>query len=126
MNIVSFEKAYCLFPPASLEQYHSVRKRFRYDVTVEQEDIGGNICVNVHLPTGSGSASSVSGLRLLGDARTWVISLGVRNITPPPPLMPYSFPLLADPAAITSFYFRYDAVNDSALISFFILSSDVL
>lgn len=125
MNIISFEKAYSLFPAASVEQCCSTRNNpLPCSMKVDPERMGGNVCVRVRHPSGA-LGGIPSGLHWLGDAHTWVIPLGIHGITPHPPLTPYSSPLMTDPAAITSFYVRYNHA-DGLSISFFVLHSDAL
>ena len=124
MNIISFEKAYCLFPPTSVEPRGWVRNRLPDDISVEPEEFGGNVRIPFHHPSGVFEGIS-PGLRWLGDPHTWVVPLEIHCIKPHPPLTPYSSPLLADPVAITSFDVRCHPV-DGVSISFFILHSDAL
>ncbi|KAI0349674.1 hypothetical protein OH77DRAFT_1414569, partial [Trametes cingulata] len=135
MNVITFERAYCIFPLATVEQHVSLpayssqgRSPRRAEVLNRDAEKGfDTLCLlssTELLATGALSPFKL-GPRWLGDMDTWVVPLVTEGISPPPPPNPYSFPRIHDPAVLTSFSVRYDSV-EGAIMDFDIVESAVL
>lgn len=105
MNVISFEKAYCLFPRATLEDRRSiVTLRYNPEPGVLQN------CIEKYEERGwsfenfrdvyQQDPAFYLGDRWINDSMSWVIPLDTTELQHPPPANPYSAPLLHDPAAV--------------------------
>ncbi|KAI0684139.1 hypothetical protein BC835DRAFT_1293861 [Cytidiella melzeri] len=105
MNVISWDRAYCLYPRATLEDRTSLLVR-RYGVLIR------NI-VTKYTARGwafiySCPASRRKDLALtfvprwIGDGRSWVIKLPTEGVTAPPSFNSISRPLTRDPCCLTS------------------------
>lgn len=113
MNLISYEKAYCLFPRATLEarrnlliargsgsdQLPAVRKY--------QERGWSPSLPNPFWERVEHSPVFPFGNRFLGDRYTWTIPLDLTGVTPPQILGPQSQVLTQDPVVGTSWEFSY-------------------
>lgn len=135
MNIISYEKAYCLFPSATLEQRLSLlsqssrgRSEARSESVEKYAERGYRILTFLPLadlvPPRKRPTFAL-GPRWLGDSDTWVIPLDTQDILPPPPANPYSIARTNDPAALSSFVARYDLI-EGLVVEFSIVESPVL
>ncbi|KAI0323629.1 hypothetical protein GY45DRAFT_1264285, partial [Cubamyces sp. BRFM 1775] len=132
MNAISYEKAYCLYPRATLEDRCSLlswssqgRAKRRAEGIQKYSARGFRMLTlpdwDVHTP----NRSFPSITRWFGDCHAWTISLSLNGITPPPPYNVYTTPRLHDPAALTSFLMRWDPV-DGAIMSFRVVKVPIL
>lgn len=109
INVITYEKAYSLFPLATVEPH----------LPSPGSSPTGALPLILKTPT-------ILGPRWLGDPDTWVIHLDTTDILHPPPENPYSTAIAHDPATISSFSVRYHAAEDGAIITFSVVESSTL
>lgn len=123
MNVISFEKAYCLFPRATIEEHMCLfHSSFTTHHSHYPEDCGLRPTPRFQQDMG---ALFGFGARWLGDSQTWTIPLNPHGIALPLFPGPYSAPLPFDPVRITSFSVHYDLAVGTR-ISFSILRSQII
>ncbi|KAI0349679.1 hypothetical protein OH77DRAFT_1490395 [Trametes cingulata] len=135
MNVISFERAYCIFPLATLERrvsllaYSSQGRSTRRVEGLDKYTARG-FHMLAYLPLADlvlphKLAPFTFGPRWLGDRDTWVIKLDTTHIPPTPPPNPYSTARTCDPAVLCNFFVRYD-LTDGAIMELCVLESPVL
>lgn len=135
MNVISFNKAYCLFPRATLEERRSLLswssqgRSNRRQEGLDKYSARGFAMLNYleedEFITSHRGRSFPFGPRWLGDIDTWVINLDVQGVQFPPSPDPSAATRICDPVVTTSFFMRYDD-NDGAIMDFSVLESPVL
>lgn len=128
MNAISYEKAYCLFPRATLEQRRSVLSfdgppSDRIEQCVQKYQQRGWIFCDYRDLSHSDPAFH-TGERWINDKLSWVIPLNTTDIPPALPANPSSAPLSHDPVNICSW--RVCEPQRPAMIDFKILESPAL
>ncbi|KAI0642149.1 hypothetical protein C8Q79DRAFT_918657, partial [Trametes meyenii] len=130
LNIISYERAYCLYPRATLHERHSLLIHVSgrgWAERVEEILDGMNRGLDVidtldssefSLPTAH--ASFVLGWCWIDDKSAWVINFDTSNVAPPLPANTISSPRTHDPVAMCGFSMRY-AADDQARIKFSLL-----
>lgn len=111
MNIISFEKAYCLFPHATLEEHRSIlvscspsRPYSAQLRTCMRKYEARGWTFSEYTDVYQHDPAFHLGERWISDNMSWVIPLDKTNITLPPPPNPYSSPLQHDPVAVCNWH----------------------
>lgn len=112
MNIITYEKAYCLFPYATLEE--------RRALIVATDGPGQGPAMEKYRERGWEMLLSLSsrernsrdpsipfGFRFLGDRHTWTLPLDLNGVALPRAINSGSSALSHDPAIATSWVFKY-------------------
>lgn len=135
MNIISYEKAYCLFPLATVESRRSLlswssqgRSTRRKEGLIKYRNRHFSMEQFLHsseiLPP-IPKMPFILGPRWLGDPDTWVIKLNTERIPRPPAENPFSTAIIRDPVTISSFSMRYHP-EDGAIMTFSVVESPTL
>lgn len=135
MNVISYEKAYCLFPLATLEgrvsllSYSSHGRSERRARGAAKYTARGfrlvDFLSHTELAFPHEAVPFSFGPRWVGDSDTWVIPLDMHGILPPPPANPYSTARTHDPVALCSFSVTY-SITDGTIMDFSVVESQVL
>lgn len=137
MNVISYHRAYCLFPNATVESHRSLlswssqgrstrraeglEKYRKRGFHMEHHLSPAELSAPIHMQPTFFSL----GPRWLGDADTWVIPLDTASISTPPQPNPYSTQLHRDPVSVASFSVRYDP-SDGVIMTFSVFESGAL
>lgn len=102
MNIISYERAYCLFPRATLEYRVSLlTSRGRDGSGQSEESIDKyskrGFCMIDHIPDDTYRRAFPVGCRWVDDSTSWVLPLDTHGVIAPPHPNSRSPPLLHDP-----------------------------
>ncbi|KAJ3014961.1 hypothetical protein NUW54_g1164 [Trametes sanguinea] len=135
MNVISYNKAYCLFPRATLEERRSLMTsvavgpgRLGTAGFFKNSDTGHRLITTLPPEETSMDRPSRSfpcGPRWIGDRDTWLIQLNMRDVLPPPPPNAVSSPRRHDPVVMTSFSMRYDD-DEGATLHFYVVDSPAI
>ncbi|KAI9068490.1 hypothetical protein FKP32DRAFT_1561581, partial [Trametes sanguinea] len=135
MNVISYNKAYCLFPRATLEERRSLMTSVavgtgRTDRAgfFTSSDTGHRLILSLppeEVYMEPPSRSFPCGPRWIGDDSTWLILLDTEGILPPPPPNSVSSPRSHDPIVMTSFSMRYDD-EEGATLHFYVVDSPAI
>ncbi|KAI0703516.1 hypothetical protein C8T65DRAFT_578754, partial [Cerioporus squamosus] len=114
MNVISFEKAYCLFPRATLEERLSLlssssagfSKRRRQSVA-KYAIRGFTIIERIPFTDLRSPRLFPLGWRWIDDSSSWVIPLDTTDVAPPASSNKRSSPLLHDPVVVCNWEVRY-------------------
>ena len=130
MNVISYEKAYCLFPYATLEE--------RRALIVPSDGPGQEPAIEKYKERGwkmllslssrernASNPSFALGPRFMGDRHTWTIPLDLTGVQPPRALTSRTPALTTDPVAATSWVFKYEH-DEGGDVSFETASSTYL
>ena len=110
LNVISWDRAYSLYPRATFEDHKSLYLRPDYTedeteplIIAKYEERGwdfdtGRSTLEKH----DRAFSSVA--RWIGDSLSWVIKLDLAGVMPPPPANDFSPPLSRDPCCFTSWW----------------------
>ncbi len=126
LNVISYEKVYCLFPRATLHDHTSlVLNTDDTDYIARKIDIAEmrtrgftmleELEPEVLLP--SYPSPFAFGWRWIDDSETWVINLDTRDVAPPPPSNPESSARTHDPVNVCGFSLRYN-LDDHAVVEY--------
>ncbi|KAJ8461943.1 hypothetical protein ONZ51_g11218 [Trametes cubensis] len=125
LNVISYEKAYCIFPRATLHENCALRNRAPEGVyiyskrEVEKYESRGITMMDEVDPaeqTRSDSSSTFAlGWRWIDDGASWVIKLDTQRITTLPTTNEVSTPLRYDPVTISGFSLRFDTTRKARL-----------
>ncbi len=113
MNLISYEKAYCLFPRATLEERRNllIARGSGSDqlpaVRKYQERGWSPSLPSLFWGRAERSPVFPFGNRFLGDRHTWTIPLDLTGVTPPQSINPQSQVLTQDPAVGSTWEFNY-------------------
>ncbi|KAI0745552.1 hypothetical protein C8Q76DRAFT_688605 [Earliella scabrosa] len=129
MNVISYERAYCLFAHATLEARVSLRSsscrgqawgdgedtlEHNFQLLKRLPDIHHHLRPSFHL-----------GSRWLDDAASWVLPLNTRGITAPPLPNPKSSPLSHDPSSVCNWEVRH-TLRDGVVMHYEVVKSELL
>ncbi|KAI0694244.1 hypothetical protein C8T65DRAFT_585148, partial [Cerioporus squamosus] len=132
MNVISFEKAYCLFPRATLEERlsllssssagHSRRRR----QSVAKYAIRGFTIIE-RIPFTDLRAPSLFplGWRWIDDSSSWVIPLDITDVAPSASPNKSSPPLLHDPVVVCNWEVQYTPLR-GAVMRYVVAKSELL
>lgn len=112
MNVISYEKAYCLFPRATLEERRSLVVATdgpgQLPALLKYEERGWEMVVSVSSRERTGRNPSFPfGKRFIDDRYTWTIALDLSGLSLSRRITPLSPVLTQDPVSATSWTFRY-------------------
>ncbi|KAL1937077.1 hypothetical protein VTO73DRAFT_15132 [Trametes versicolor] len=118
MNVISYEKAYCLFPRPTLHEHRGLLMKIKqgHDVwrVYEIEDVQARGFAMLdglepkELALSCASSSFALGWRWIDDSASWVIHFDTHDIPPPPVRRTNSSALTHDPITVCGFSMRYD------------------
>ncbi|KAI0941065.1 hypothetical protein AcV7_002714 [Taiwanofungus camphoratus] len=130
MNVISFDKAFCLYPRATLEERRALvcgREGLRQESAIAKYAARGWQMVD-ELPLedrGNDNRSFRFGPRWIKDGDSWVIPLNLDDVVGPPPFTARSTPLSEDPVISTTWKLVYD-LSQRAMMVYSVLSSPIL
>ncbi len=126
LNVISYEKVYCLFPRATLHDHTSLVLNTggpeyitrRIDIAETRmrgfsmiEELETEQLLDPH------PSPFAFGWRWIDDSNTWVINLDTRDVALPPPSNPESSARTHDPVNVCGFLLRYN-LDDHAIIDY--------
>lgn len=128
INVISYEKAYCLFPRATLHEHRSLLinadSTDSAEETVTLQERGFEMFDYLtarELLSNHASSSIVFGWRWIDDSASWVINLDTKDVVLPV-AKSSSFAEQYDPVAICNFSVRFNRTQCKATITFDIFS----
>ncbi len=124
MNIITYEKAYCLFPRATLEEHVSLLSSSCKGHSIRREQ-----SINKYTKRGyqmmerirGGTVDLLSnrtfplGWRWIDDSLSWTIQLDTDRAIPLNTLNPLSHVLAHDPSAICNWEMRYSSLRGAVM-----------
>lgn len=129
MNVIAYNKAYCLFAQATLEARRSLLSsstrgiyRERGQALAKYTQRGFDFTFS---STGGVTALFPLGWRWLDDMHSWVIALDLTGIDAPRAPNVLSPPLVHDPSAVCNWNVQYGS-NRGAIMQFTTIKSDLL
>ncbi|KAI0649613.1 hypothetical protein C8Q79DRAFT_1005980 [Trametes meyenii] len=135
INVISYEKAYCLFPRATLHKRRSLLTScLRGGYIGSARDIAAIHGRGYEMVDGLNSeeicattttSTFVLGWRWIDDCASWVINFDTTDIFPKSSTCAPSLPLTHDPVAVCGFSLRYN-IGTKASISFVVLEGPLL
>ena len=133
MNVITFNKAYCLFPRATLEAGRSLLSsstqgvyRNRGKALAKYTERGFDVAFS--LPPGDLAARKPMfplGWRWLDDENSWVIPLDTFGVDVPSRPNQLSLPLVDDPSIVCNWQTQYSSTK-GAIMRFAVIKSDLL
>jgi hypothetical protein len=129
MNIISFEKAYSLYPWTTFEERRSlinVPVSPHYDQAFEKYSARGWKMIRDPSPTTSIPREFRIKSRWIDDRYTWVIPLDLEGVQLSPPLNPHSLQRRPDPVSITNWQMRIDPRSSPTHIHHCVIETDTL
>ncbi|KAI0758171.1 hypothetical protein C8Q74DRAFT_1373203 [Fomes fomentarius] len=147
MNVISYEKAYCLFPQATLEEHRTLlssscrgKGKHRMDGLLKYHQRGWEVLYTLPLaevipdpasplyPTFMRVSTKPSfrmGWRWIDDGSSWVLPLSQTGVSPPPAANASTPPLTHDPVAVCNWEVRYHPAR-GAVMHFEVAAGKVL
>ncbi|KAI0715519.1 hypothetical protein C8T65DRAFT_644040 [Cerioporus squamosus] len=121
MNVVSFEKAYCLFPRATLEARLSLLssscagRSMRRQTSVAKY-VARGFTITERIPPQDLRLPYLFplGWRWIDDSTSWVIPLNINGVTPPPPISSIT-PRLHNPVVVCNWEMQYKPLRGQLL-----------
>ncbi|KAJ8462335.1 hypothetical protein ONZ51_g10967 [Trametes cubensis] len=135
MNVISYNKAYCLFPYATLEEHISFHCAAPSQPAPSQPAWVSAVPPTFTLvdmprydplPTSRRHRLYPHAPRWLGDSHTWTVPLDMRQILPPIQPNPYCPLRTQDPVGLSGFSLQYNTINRSILVQFSVITSAAL
>ncbi|KAI0083368.1 hypothetical protein BDY19DRAFT_910652 [Irpex rosettiformis] len=106
LNVISWDRAYSLYPRATFEHRKSVllleERSYLTDIIEKYSNRGFEFVHTLDLPTLKSDPALDSTPRWIGDGHSWILDLPTNGITLPPPISPLSKPLTRDPCYLTT------------------------
>ena len=112
MNVIAWDRAYSLYPRATLIEHQSLCTRGEEDPGIINKyyQRGWHMLDEEDLLDDEYPAFS-TGMRWIGDGKSWTIALAVDGVIPPPPANPRTLALSRDPCAGTAWHLSIDIVE---------------
>ncbi|KAI0715462.1 hypothetical protein C8T65DRAFT_144725 [Cerioporus squamosus] len=122
MNVISFEKAYCLFPRATLEARLSLLSSSCAGRSVRRQAsvakyVARGFTITERIPPQDLRLPYLFplGWRWIDDSTSWVIPLNTDGVTPPPPINHVTPRLLHDPVVVCNWEMRYTPLRGASM-----------
>ncbi|TFK82608.1 hypothetical protein K466DRAFT_500003, partial [Polyporus arcularius HHB13444] len=132
MNVISFEKAYCLFPRATLEERVSLlssssagRSNRRRQSVAKYATRGFAIIERIPSTDLRSPSLFALGWRWIDDSSSWVIALNTRDVAPPASPNRRSPPLVHDPVVVCNWEVQYTPLR-GAVMHYVVARSELL
>ena len=116
LNVISWDRAYSLYPRATFEDrtdlflrpgYYDREEPVLDRILDKYENLGWQLCGE---PRGwyrsQYDLAFIGVARWIGDSHSWVIELDVDGVTLPPPVNEFSQPMTRDPCCLTSWWLK--------------------
>ncbi|KAL6307092.1 hypothetical protein BKA93DRAFT_894058 [Sparassis latifolia] len=123
MNAISFEKAYCLFPRATLEERHSLisstqagASRWRAQGIAKYRKRGWRMHYKLPISEDQRNRLFGCGWRWIDDEKSWVIPLDTTGIEPPPSANLSSPPMQHDPISLSNWKILYNKGSGAIML----------
>ncbi|KAI0083366.1 hypothetical protein BDY19DRAFT_702552 [Irpex rosettiformis] len=107
VNVISWDRAYSLYPRATFEHRKSVvlrrqNRQLMYSIIEKYGNRGFEFRYTIHDNDIVSDPAFTSAQRWIGDGHSWVLELSTEGITLPPPITELSKPLTRDPCFLTT------------------------